>query len=744
MLPLGRSPLLVEGLPARRADDEQDDLFAGLPKLPGHSKSPKGWSDSGQRTRELGGVARQLPPAQPRGVGDSSVPPSERVTPRPQSGIAVTGQQAQGFKQPRTGALSGRLPIQRPDYDLPGEFDPAPSVVKREHLPPHAQRKYDLAAFDQSPEHSRREITKTEFPSALHHDIHTASPERAHHLLKRLWRRRHQVNPSDARGEESGVPQTYRMPGAMPGIHHKDPEVRLRAWKMLAQNAANVIGDSYGRKIGPDGRRSREPVITRLLQHKQTGAYATQTVFPNQKDHPVHKDYDVVHHFVSEAEEQPFKPTTWDYLNKLKRDRAEQLNKRADALHASGDHTGASDLRDQARMMMTDPSSRGEPRTLSAMGQARARVLQHHTAKTLGGGTQALGGAAEIRANIEARRRELARRKAENLASVRAKRGGPGETQEINIESDEFRYPPEWKKRMEILGPEHERAVTMPRVGRVASALPTVSRTIVAAARARKSQDNPKSIGEITPPHIKVKPLTAKEREQETEILPIRRPSKRTEALITRDPLLVELVTTSGVFATGLRPGSPLRSHPRDARDLPNPPRSGAVTTANVGHTANTGAWVPDRHKRKHHHRKHSKKHHLASYRSIERDFEDQPANPGGVLTHTRTAKALSESSHSVHLCAITQNRCGYGLNLPMDDHVAAYRDFRAQCPDKTSPRHEVFCERCDNSYPSSVGGADWLKRNDWRDINPLEQFPEPIIPKITPQITSYASKKKK
>ena len=114
-------------------------------------------------------------------------------------------------------------------------------------------------------------------------------------------------------------------------------------------------------------------------------------------------------------------------------------------------------------------------------------------------------------------------------------------------------------------------------------------------------------------------------------------------SLLDRAPLLQELVTAAsaggnpgGAFASGLKPKDPIvSSTPRDWRNLPPTPRKGgAVTTRDVGHTANTGAWVPDKKRRE-----------IeipaptpigSSYRSIERDFEDQPSNRGGVLTLVR------------------------------------------------------------------------------------------------------------
>jgi len=86
----------------------------------------------------------------------------------------------------------------------------------------------------------------------------------------------------------------------------------------------------------------------------------------------------------------------------------------------------------------------------------------------------------------------------------------------------------------------------------------------------------------------------------------VRLPKQKAEDLLTRTNLIQELVTTSGigglggVFASGLKPGDPITSStPRDQRKLPASKRpGGAVTTRDVGHTANTGAWVPDKKKR--------------------------------------------------------------------------------------------------------------------------------------------------
>ncbi len=113
-----------------------------------------------------------------------------------------------------------------------------------------------------------------------------------------------------------------------------------------------------------------------------------------------------------------------------------------------------------------------------------------------------------------------------------------------------------------------------------------------------------------------------------------------------RTPLLTELVTKAvggspgGVFATGLKPGSPITSHPRDQRDLPIPPRKGgAVTTRDVGHTANTGAWVPDKKRRDI--KPPKSKIPKGVWDPITKELEAQPSNSGGILTVIRPRTRL-------------------------------------------------------------------------------------------------------
>jgi len=95
-----------------------------------------------------------------------------------------------------------------------------------------------------------------------------------------------------------------------------------------------------------------------------------------------------------------------------------------------------------------------------------------------------------------------------------------------------------------------------------------------------------------------------------------------------------------------------------------------------------------------------------------------------------RTIKALSEACSCQQFWGLTANRSGYELDLPEDDWVKQYENFRSQCPMKSRPGHDAFCQRCDNSFPVFTGEADVLRREDWRTTNPLEKFPESLKPR--------------
>jgi len=106
-----------------------------------------------------------------------------------------------------------------------------------------------------------------------------------------------------------------------------------------------------------------------------------------------------------------------------------------------------------------------------------------------------------------------------------------------------------------------------------------------------------------------------------------------------RTPLLLELTTSGSVFATGLNPNDPLFSHPRDRRGIRgNKPLSSVTSSANIGHTANTGAWVPPKALRSKASstRKGPRPIKLIGRDSITKEFEAQPSYTGGVLSRTQ------------------------------------------------------------------------------------------------------------
>ena len=214
------------------------------------------------------------------------------------------------------------------------------------------------------------------------------------------------------------------------------------------------------------------------------------------------------------------------------------------------------------------------------------------------------------------------------------------------------------------------------------------------------------------------------------------------EWTLSRAPLLQELVTSGGVFATGLNPGTRMVSTPpRDRRGLNDPkPKGGPTTTANTGHTANTGAWVPDKKKRK-------AGENLPDLSKIPKGRDGitrqlaamQPSNSGGVMTQiarARTEQALHEACVCKNFWGLSANRSGNSLDKPQDDFVDRYRRWRMECPDHGSVAHESFCQRCDNSYPSEIGGADVLREQGVVTTNPFEKFPEPLEPREGPRVS--------
>lgn len=101
------------------------------------------------------------------------------------------------------------------------------------------------------------------------------------------------------------------------------------------------------------------------------------------------------------------------------------------------------------------------------------------------------------------------------------------------------------------------------------------------------------------------------------------------------------------------------------------------------------------------------------------------------MLSGRRKQRTLDEACRCAHVWALTGSR-RQGLDKAEDDHVKSYEDFRRACPDYHKPGHAAFCERCDNSYPSKAGGADYLREIGVRETNPFEKFPQPLEPPVS------------
>ena len=101
-----------------------------------------------------------------------------------------------------------------------------------------------------------------------------------------------------------------------------------------------------------------------------------------------------------------------------------------------------------------------------------------------------------------------------------------------------------------------------------------------------------------------------------------------------------------------------------------------------------------------------------------------------------RQSRTLQEACHCGAVWALSDARNGNSLDLPEDDFVKQYEDFRKACPNAAKPGHEAFCQRCDNSFPSKIGGADFLRKQGVVETNPFEKFPEPLKPRKGPKVS--------
>jgi len=101
-----------------------------------------------------------------------------------------------------------------------------------------------------------------------------------------------------------------------------------------------------------------------------------------------------------------------------------------------------------------------------------------------------------------------------------------------------------------------------------------------------------------------------------------------------------------------------------------------------------------------------------------------------------RPIRTLVEASCCTGLWGMTPNRNGNSVDRVEDDFVSHYRQWRTECPDHGKTSHEAFCQRCDNSFPSQIGGADFLRKQGIVETNPFEKFPEPLQPREGPKVS--------
>lgn len=436
--------------------------------------------------------------------------------------------------------------------------------------------------------------------TGLHHRVATSDGWDAHKILGKIWDRRHETNPRDVEhethlvktpskfgpvtvrtrkpgGAASPTGNKYMLPHDMPGRDHKDPSVRARAWRMTAQAQANSLGNSYTKADPKPGeRRSKEPAQVHVVRHKPTGRMETRTTFHGRKFQHPGKDYDVVHTAISE----------W--------------------------------LARGALLLENLPQPRSTP-PVQKDAEIRSRIAQ----LVKSGAHQA---AARLTAQLRAR--EQMRRSTASLPGLE----GKGRLTPAS------RQAPPPAKHLTPTGRAARRTSQQDYPGGETQMLWTPQSKRPPGHKTQKLRAAPgASTSVLSPPPLK--PLDAPEKKQGAKTTRLPKQVAVTSDLLQRAPLLQELVTAGGVFATGLRPGSPLRSHPRDARHIPNPPKKSAVTTADVGHTANTGAWVPDKKKREV--KPPKSKIPKRVWDPITKELEAQPSNTGGVLTIARSRTKL-------------------------------------------------------------------------------------------------------
>lgn len=539
-MPLGRTPLLVEAVPARRPEQSAGLGNARPGQWAGASRKPE------QRRPTISLASSKSAVKPPSGLNDpvntgSSSSASAILSPASSATVRRVAKMRIGSRS------SISLPSsksQSQSASRPGVSDSQTTEIANRGSAARGQR---LRKLD------------PKFPTGVHKRVHNSSSAEAHKYLDQFHAQRNTPNPDTrVRGVHPDVP----------GIHHTDKGVRERAWKMQAQHDANRLG-------GTTLRKKPEPRVTvAVVQHKKTGKRETRTIGLGKKQGVISR---LAH-------------------------RTEVGRRRAAQKHVGPDYDVVHTVRSED-LIRSSLLAEGVPEPRRVPNVRSDADIQSKIARLTSSGSHKAAAAlqAQLRARRSLRKTAAGLSGGQPLSNRKTQTDITSMTQRAARDTKQRRY--RGKRTQILLTPQARGASTD---------------VIPIPELARKDLDTPSE-------------------KAKTKRLP-RQSAESSE--LSRAPLLVELVTSSGVFATGLRPGAPITSHPRDQRNLPISPRKGgAVTTRDVGHTANTGAWVPDKKKRdvKPPKSKIPKK----VWDPITRELESQPSNTGGVLTITRSRPKL-------------------------------------------------------------------------------------------------------
>lgn len=541
---LRRSELLVEGLAARTTNDPR-----GLTR-----DAPKQGFRFGQSD------AATPPTRRGRSVSDSGYDPlghwgkSSSSDKKPVFTMPLSQSTMRGLNRSRSRSHSDEFHI-----------SPTSSRSSTSSGPKVSLSRSDSAVFERD----------HRFPTKLHHDIHNASPEDAHRALDTLEKRK---DPSGAALHN------------VPGMHHPNESVRMRAWKIHAQNKANSLG-------GKTARKKPEPkVLVKLLKNRQTGAISSTTSFPYRPHVPVPKGHDVIHTVKSEAlarsalllENFPVKKRSW-----------------ADDRKALEARLAAS--RAQQKALSQEMRKRLASATPEVAARLRAYMKRQHDIIRPGVGSRTLS-------------------RAQRRATQTVQTNYPGaKTQPLmspSAETQEMRPAGHRTQELRPAGHQTQKMVAPP-----AGVAGSETRVQMPVAR---------------PGHVRTSKKVRQKQErgletamrgrspEKTQVLQV--PRVRTASVELLAPILQEFVaTTPSAWKSGIGPNDTING---------GPAIRGVTSTANVGHTTAQGAAVPDKKKRE------IKLPDLSKLPKVRDPVTHQlarlqPANPGGVLTKTKRSSAL-------------------------------------------------------------------------------------------------------